>query len=318
MSEGRIDVHSHFLGGVVGEWFESSGYRATGGFRLPPWSSEAAVEFMQRRGISTQILSLPLAFGTMPDEPGFAARFAREVNEAYADLIKECPGRFGAFAAVPMDTPDHALAEIEYALDTLGLDGVLLTSNAQGHYFGDPFHEPILAELARRKVPVFVHPEECPHIDELGFGRASAVVEYPFDTARTVTNAIYRGTFQRHPDLTLILAHCGGALPTLGWRISALSMLRGPRDADIDSDHIAGVLRRLYYDTALAGSSNSLHPTLTVTTPDHLLFGTDWPAAPEPVIADNIDNLDSFEGLTSTQHAAINRANAAVLFPRLG
>lgn len=318
MSDGRIDVHSHFLGGVVGQWFESTGYRAMGGFRLPPWSSEAALEFMERRGVSTQLLSLPMAFGVTSEDPGFAARFAREVNEAYAGLIKERPDRFGAFAAVPMDTPDHALAEIEYALDTLGLDGVLLTSNAQGHYFGGPFHEPILAELARRKVPVFVHPEDCPHVEELGFGRASAVVEFPFDTARTVTNAIYRGVFQRYPDLTLILAHCGGVLPTLGWRISALSMLRGPEDANIDSAHIAGVLRGLYYDIALAGSRNSLQPTLTVTTPDHLLFGSDWPAAPEPVIADNIDNLDCFEGLTGTQRAAINRANATALFPRLG
>jgi len=112
--------------------------------RVPPAAldSEAALEFMQRRGISTQMLSLPLAFGTTPDEPGFAARFAREVNEAYAGLIKESPGRFGAFAAVPMDTPDHALAEIEYALDTLGLDGVLLTSNVQGRYFGEPSMSP--------------------------------------------------------------------------------------------------------------------------------------------------------------------------------
>ena len=318
MSEGRIDVHSHFLGGVVSRWFESTGYRAKGGFRLPAWSAEAAVEFMARRGISSQVLSLPLSFGATPNQPEFATRFAREVNEAYAGLIKEYPDRFGAFAAVPMDSPDHALAEIEYALDILGLDGVLLTSNAQGHYLGEPFHEPILAELARRKVPVFLHPEDCPHVDELGFGRASAVVEFPFDTARTVTNAIYRGVFQRYPGLTLILAHCGGVLPMLGWRISALSMLRGPKDAGIDSAHIAGVLRRLYYDTALAGSRNSLQPTLTVTTPDHLLFGTDWPAAPEPVIADNIDNLDSFESLTSAQHAAINRANAAALFPRIG
>jgi len=93
-------------------------------------------------------------------------------------------------------------------------------------------------------------------------------------------------------------------------------MLRGPRDVDINSAHIAGVLRGLYYDTALAGSRNSLQPTLAVTTPDHLLFGTDCPRA-EPVIADNIDNLDRFEDLTSAQHAAISRANAAALFPRL-
>jgi len=316
MSEGRIDVHCHYLGGVVGQWFESTGYRATGGFRLPPWSPGAAVEFMDRWEISTQVLSLPLSFGATPHEPGFAARFAREVNEAYATLMKEYPGRFGAFAAVPMDTADGALAEIEYALDTLGLDGVLLTSNAQGRYFGEPFHEPILAELARRKVPVFVHPEDCPHAAELGFGRSSAVIEFPFDTARAVTNAIYRGVFRRYPNLTLILAHCGGVLPTLGWRISALSMLRGPQDADIDSAHIAGVLRRLYYDTALAGSRNSLQPTLSVTTPDHLLFGTDWPAAPEPVIVDNIDNIERFESLTGDQHTAINRSNAAALFTR--
>jgi len=55
------------------------------------------------------------------ERTGVRRAIRREVNEAYAGLIKEYPGCFGAFAR-PMDTPDHALAEIEYALDTLGLD----------------------------------------------------------------------------------------------------------------------------------------------------------------------------------------------------
>ncbi|AWS45249.1 hypothetical protein DKM19_31960 [Streptosporangium sp. 'caverna'] len=42
------------------------------------------------------------------------------------------------------------IEEIEYALDTLGLDGVMISSNIGGHYFGDPFLEPVLAELDRR------------------------------------------------------------------------------------------------------------------------------------------------------------------------
>jgi predicted TIM-barrel fold metal-dependent hydrolase len=164
-----------------------------------------------------------------------SCRRAREINEEYAGLIEKYPSRFGAFAAVPVDTPERALAEIEYALDVLRLDGVLLTSNSEGKYFGHPFYEPIFAELARRHVPAFVHPEDCPHIDELGLNRPSSVIEYPVDTARTLTNAIYTGVFQRYPNLTFITAHCGGVLPTLGWRIAEhtemgrLMMLRSVR-----------------------------------------------------------------------------------------
>jgi len=121
----------------------------------------------------------------------------------------------------------------------------VLTSNVLGRYFGDPLLEPALMELARREVPVFVHPADCPHIDVLGFGRPSSIVEFPFDTARNITNALYNGVFQRIRGLRLILAHCGGVLPS---------------------------------------SRNSLLPTLEVTTADHILLGTDWPAAPEPTL----------------------------------
>jgi 6-methylsalicylate decarboxylase len=169
----------------------------------------------------------------------------------------------------------------------------------------------------RIDVPVFVHPTDCPHIDVLGFGRPSSVVEFPFDTARTIINVLYTGVFQRHPRLRLILAHCGGALPTLGWRIGEHTVMgRGPEDADIDPAHVAEVLRGLYYETALAGSRNSLLPTLEVTTADHILFGTDWPAAPEPTVVRNIANLTSFDGFTRDELRGVERDNALRLFPR--
>lgn len=315
----RIDVHTHYLGGAVARRFEA-GFTLTGGYRMSvQWSPETALEFMDRHDIAAQVLSVPFAATSTPDDPGFAQRFAREVNEEYAELISAHPDRFGAFAALPMDGPEEAIAEMNYALDALGLDGVLLPSNAGGHYFGQPFFEPVLAESANRRAPVFVHPEEEPHIRELGFGRPSSVIEFPVDTARTVTNALYSGVFQRHPDLTLILAHCGGVLPTLGWRIAEHTVMgRGPDDADIGPDHVAGVLRGLYYETALAGSRNSLLPTLQVTGPDHVLFGTDWPAAPEASGARNTESLTVFEGFDAAELAGVERTNAVRLFPRLG
>ncbi|WP_329057893.1 amidohydrolase family protein [Amycolatopsis sp. NBC_01480] len=99
----------------------------------------------------------------------------------------------------PLEAPEDALKEIAYALDELQLDDVVLPSNAKGEYVGEPFFEPILAELARRGTPVFVHPENCPHIDVLDMGRVGSIVEFPLDIARNMVNAIYRGVFQRHP-----------------------------------------------------------------------------------------------------------------------
>lgn len=314
MSRNRIDVHTHYMGGTVARMME--GLSFPGGFTIAPWTVEGALEFMDRREIAAQVLSFPMVLAKMP-QPGLAVRLARDINEELAGVVAGRPDRFGAFASLPLDTPDGALKEIAYALDELGLDGVTLPSNADGEYFGEPFFEPVLAELARRRVPVFVHPENCPHIDVLSFGRVASIVEFPLDTARNIVNAIYRGVFLRHPELTLILAHAGGALPTLGWRIAEHSQVgRAPQDAPIDAEHIAEVLRGLYYETALGGSRNSLLPALEVTDVDHLLFGTDWPAAPVTAVDHNIDNLTGFDGFSAADLAAVERSNAARLFPR--
>jgi predicted TIM-barrel fold metal-dependent hydrolase len=318
----RIDVHCHYFGGAVRQWFATTGYRPTGtdtgSIKFPRWSVGGTLEFMDQHHIATQILSAPIPLVDRHGDDAFVARTAREINEDYAALIKEHPDRFGAFASLPFTTPEAALAEIAYALDELGLDGVLLMSNSGGRYLGHPFFEPILAELSRRQVPVFMHPDDCPHVDVLGFGRISAIVEYPMDTARAVNNAIFTGVFQRHPGLRLILAHGGGVLPTLGARVADLLELgRRADDAAIGPQHVADVLRDLYYETALAGSPNSLLPALHVTGHDHLLFGTDFPAAPGPAIDHNIESLMSCGELGEEQRADIERGNAARLFSRL-
>ncbi|WP_410676510.1 amidohydrolase family protein [Amycolatopsis sp. cmx-4-68] len=133
-----------------------------------------------------------------------------------------------------------------------------------------------------------------------------------------MTNAIYSGVFQRYPTLTVILAHAGGVLPSLGWRIAEHAKVkRGPHDADIGPGHVGEALRNLYYDTALAGNPHSLLPTLQITTPDHVLFGSDWSAAPEATVQRNNDNLVAFQEVADSQLSGVDRANAVRLFPRL-
>ncbi|MFJ9173690.1 amidohydrolase family protein [Streptomyces sp. NPDC102360] len=314
----RIDVHAHYTGGTVEETFRS-GFTLAGGFKMSvEWSPREALAYMDGQGIATQILSAPWTFSGTAEDPGFGIRWARSVNEECAQLVEEHPGRFGAFAALPGDSAEAMLDELAYALDTLGLDGVMLNSNTAGRYLGEEWAEPLLAELDRRKVPVFLHPIDSPVIaGHLGFGRASSICEFPFDTARNIINALYRGVFQRYPDLKLILAHCGGALPTLGWRLAEHSTMgTGPKDAAIDPAHVTDALSKLYYETALAGGRHSILPTLEVTGADHILFGTDWPAAPEPTVERTIEQLMTNSSLTEAQLAAVQHDNALALFPR--
>nr|WP_179275238.1 amidohydrolase family protein [Rhodococcus sp. 06-1059B-a] len=312
----RIDVHSHFMG-EVGYRFLRTANLIPENFPVKLWTPAAALEFLDRHDIATQMLSLPFSLRGSEADPAFPAPITRELNEALAEVVKDNPTRFGAFATLPFNTPDAALAEIEYSLDVLHLDGVAVTSNVGGTYFGQPYLEPVLAELSRREVPVFVHPIGCAHENDLNLGRVGSFIEFPMDTARNITNAILTGVFQRHPGLKLILAHNGGVLPTLAHRIIGhLGLGQGPGDADVDAEHVHQVLRSLYYETALAASANALLPTLEVTGYDHLLFGTDHGAAPESFIDTNTAALMASTALTDHQRRAVERGNAEQLFPR--
>ena len=140
------------------------------------------------------------------------------------------------------------MAELGYAFDTLGADGVIVETNAHGVYLGDQRLEPVFAELARRRATVLVHPTSPPCWQQTALGRPRPMIEFIFDTARAVTGLILAGTLTRHPGMNIIVPHGGGALPLLADRIKAF-LSASPSLHDPAPDPVAQ-LRRLYYDLA--------------------------------------------------------------------
>ncbi|MCD2191805.1 amidohydrolase [Actinomycetospora endophytica] len=311
---GRIDVHQHLLPRDYVAALERHGIAEAGGRALPEWSPESAVAMMDQHRIATGVLSLSTP-GTHLGDPVEARELTARLNDAHAELVKDRPERFGMFASVPLPDVDAALEAIAHADDDLHADGVVLLANHQGTYLGEPAFDPVMAELDRRNLVVFIHPAELPAAPVEGIPPFAA--DFLLDTTRAAYLLVRNGVVARHPNLRMILSHAGGFVPYAAHRM-AVGMAgdtgRSPRDTLED-------FRGFYYDTALSGSSSALPSLLAFARPERILYGSDWPFAPASAVSYFTGGLD--EHLAHTPFgqsigAAIGHDNAAALFPRLG
>ena len=281
MSDGRIDVHAHFLPEVYREAAVAAGHAQPDGFpELPAWTAAVHVEVMDRLGIATSLLSISspgVHFGGDAD----ACALARQVNQQGHRAAAAHPGRFGLFASLPAPDVDGSIAEIRYCYDHLGVDGVALLTNVGGTYLGDAALEPIFDELDHHHARVFVHPTSPACWEHTSFGRPRPMLEFLFDTTRAVVNLVLNGTVARHPDIEFIIPHAGAALPVIADRVAAFSLVLADVDgaADVMRD-----LARLHYDLAGFPVPRQLDAILALTTLEHLHYGSDYPFTPDFVV----------------------------------
>ncbi|MCB1854890.1 MAG: amidohydrolase [Pseudomonadales bacterium] len=310
---GRIDVHHHIIPPAFAEEMARRGLEKVAGAPLPRWRPEDSIAVMDDNGIGTAITSLSapgVYFGNKAD----AVKLARACNEFAAEMRARHPGRFGNFAVLPTPFAELATREAEYALDTLDADGVVLLGSTEGVFLGDPSYEELMAELDRREAVVFVHPNIHATSDELGLGAPGFLLEFLCDTTRAAVNLILTGTVEKYPRIRWILAHSGGFLPFVAWRISLANAL--PEYAAKAPQGILEYIRRFYYDTALSPSPYSLSSLRELVDPTHILFGSDYPFAPAPIVSTCCVTLDASPVWSDDVKHGIDREHALALLPR--
>ncbi|MER7715388.1 amidohydrolase family protein [Streptomyces flaveolus] len=314
---GFVDVHAHFVTDSYVRQARAAGHELPDGVPAwPGWSAEAHLELMDRVGIRTAILSVSSP-GVHFGDDAAARRLARETNEEAARITAEHPGRFGFFASLPLPDVDGALSEMAYAFDELGADGVVLETNTHGVYLGDARLEPLFAELGRRRAVVFLHPTSPVCWEHSALGRPRPMVEFVFDTARTVTDLLMAGTLERHPGLRVIVPHCGGALPVLADRINGFMKLFLPAGAD-DTPDAVEQLRRLHYDMAGPAFPRQVPALLSLVEPDRLLYGSDYCWTPAHGVDAHVAAVDAAPvPADATDWRSLTTANAHRLLPRL-
>ncbi|MGA8399933.1 MAG: amidohydrolase family protein, partial [Stellaceae bacterium] len=85
---------------------------------------------MDRQDVGTSVLSLLGSFCWVESQPlDVSGPLCRKVNDGLSTICQKHPGRFAAFAALPLTDMEAAAAELERALDLPGVVGAQLPGN---------------------------------------------------------------------------------------------------------------------------------------------------------------------------------------------
>ena len=291
-AQGVIDVHSHIITPEFLSSLEDEGRLMDEGFPLPKYDAETHLKWMDQAGVKTSVLTLAAPQPT-------SAKVVRSTNEAAAKLKQRHPGRFLFCAALPLPDVDAAIREAIYALDTLKADGIKLATNVSGQYLGAPELDTLFSVLNERKAVIILHPHRPEPVNRQVMQQTPlAMQEYLSETTRAVANMISRNVLARYHDIKVVVPHCGAYLPLAIPRMKSLTPVMQANKIVGEINYEAN-LAALYYDLAGAHSPEVIRMMLTITTPDHLLYGSDYPYVAPQVLTKSLQRMKDY--LTTEQ-----------------
>lgn len=282
-----IDVHSHIITPEFLSSLEGEGRLMDEGFPLPKYDSDSHLRWMDESGVKTSVLTLAAP------QPS-SAKAVRMANDAAAQLKRKHSDRLMFCAALPLPDVEAAIAEAVYALDSLNADGIKLATNAMGQYLGEPELDTLFSVLNERKAVVILHPHRPEPVNKSVMQQTPlAMQEYLSETTRAVSNMISRNVMARYPDVKIVVPHCGAYLPLSVPRMKSLTPVMQANKMVGEIDWKAN-LASLYYDLAGAHSPEVIRMLLTITTPDHLLYGSDYPYVAPQMLTQSLARMKQY------------------------
>jgi predicted TIM-barrel fold metal-dependent hydrolase len=222
--------------------------------------------------------------------------FARIGNEGMADLVYRYPDRFAGFTAcVPMDDPEAAVEEFDYACTELGAVGAQIYTHVRQHPMDSPEFEPFYAAVARSGQLLQVHPcRDSSWPDYPAEKRSKYEIWWAFgweyDLSVFMARIVFSGVLERNPSLKLLIHHGGSMVPHFSGRIEHGWQRLGTRTPESQREDVQGYplskppidyFKMMYVDTALSGAPHALRCAVDFYGVGHVLFASDSPYDPE-------------------------------------
>jgi predicted TIM-barrel fold metal-dependent hydrolase len=240
------------------------------------------VEAMDAAGVDVQILSIapPGTHGLPAHE---AVALSRDANDRASEATDRYPTRLRAMTTLPMSDPDAAVAELLRTADAPGHVGIMSYGRSGERPLDAPVYDELLATAAGVGRPVFLHPQIPPNaVREASYRGFDPAIDlalatfgwgWHIEAGLAALRLIVRGTFDRHPDLQIVLGHWGEMLLFALDRIDSLSNI---------ATHLERRVAEYFATNIHVATSGMLTPrllrhALDYTSVDRILLSGDYP-----------------------------------------
>jgi predicted TIM-barrel fold metal-dependent hydrolase len=241
---------------------------------------------MDKAGINLQILSVHTpGVQNVPGREGID--FAYRLNKMIANgPMRTYPGRFQAFATLPLQDPQASADELERAVREDGFVGAMTNGIIGNKFLDHPDFEPVLARAEALGVPIYLHPAFPPkeifdlyyRIDRPEYNQEYQ--DYIFSGSgygwhqEVLTQAlrmIMTGTFDRFPKLKIIIGHMGEGLPFYFERI--VEELGEATEHSLEKPILQYFNDNFWFTTSAFPRTDLLHLLLKHISVDRVMFG---------------------------------------------
>jgi len=182
------------------------------------------------------------------------------------------------------------------------------------HYLGHPDFRPIWQELNRRKAVAFIHPTHPVDAHLVNSHLPQLMFDYLHETGCTAIDMLLSDTLSITQDCKIILSHAGGTLPYLIDRVAGM-LPHTPFSVNKSTTQILEEAKTFYFDTALSSNPGVLDLLLKFAPKGHVLFGSNFPNAPNEGIKYYTKQLEGHVSKDIGKEIAFK--NVLTLFPKL-
>lgn len=284
-------------------------------------AAEELVRSMDAVGTDIQFIS-PRPYLQMHSvKPGRVTElWSIHCNNLIAEFVKMFPDRFRGVAGLPQYMDEaldvRAIPELRRCVSELGFVGCLINPDpTEGAGptppgLGDPFWHPLYEAMTELDVPGLIHSAgSCS-------ARESYTLKFINEESIAIISLLGGKTFDQYPDLKIVVAHGGGAIPYQMGRFRSWNVRKGEKETFDEQ------LKKLYFDTCNYGKE-AIELLLKVAGTDNVLFGTEKPgtgSARDPISGRDYDDMkpviESIDWLTDAQKADIFECNCRRVYSK--
>ena len=245
---------------------------------------------MDEAGLNVQVLSAHTpGVQNVPGQEGID--FAFRLNKMLAEgPMVAYPGRFQAFATLPLQSPEASANELERSVREDGFLGCLTNGIIGKKFLDHPDFEPVLERAQALAVPIYIHPGLAPdEVFQIYYSNMRPEYETEFQD-QVLSNSAYgwhqevvtqcvrmitSGVFDRHPSLQIIIGHMGEGLPFFYKRI--VEKMSEVTANSLDRPFEQYLHDNFWFTTSAFFQDELLHLLLRYFSVDRVLFATDYP-----------------------------------------